>query len=119
MERVLRREEEQLHHAESQLKLAVKTRKEHGGPAARSPKKPSSKGCKGGKGGADGGDLSGVIVHEEQRGDRHAQLCSQGRHGGRLAQRGRDAVRSDGTVIPQDLGLHWALAKKKEDYLGK
>ncbi|AXI47292.1 sarcosine oxidase subunit alpha family protein [Sulfitobacter sp. SK012] len=26
---------------------------------------------------------------------------------------------SDGTVIPQDLGLHWALSKKKEDYLGK
>lgn len=26
---------------------------------------------------------------------------------------------TDGTVIPQDLGLHWALSKKKEDYLGK
>lgn len=26
---------------------------------------------------------------------------------------------SDGTVIPQDLGLHWALSKKKEDFLGK
>ena len=26
---------------------------------------------------------------------------------------------SDGTVIPQDLGLHWALSKKKDDYLGK
>lgn len=26
---------------------------------------------------------------------------------------------SDGTVIPQDLNLHWALSKKKEDYLGK
>tara|TARA_R110002049_G_scaffold10127_6_gene50542 strand:- start:11315 stop:14332 length:3018 start_codon:yes stop_codon:yes gene_type:complete len=26
---------------------------------------------------------------------------------------------SDGTVIPQDLGLHWAISKKKEDYLGK
>ena len=26
---------------------------------------------------------------------------------------------TDGTVIPQDLGLHWALSKKKEDYIGK
>ncbi|WP_107498592.1 sarcosine oxidase subunit alpha family protein [Thalassobius sp. I31.1] len=26
---------------------------------------------------------------------------------------------TDGTIIPQDLGLHWALSKKKEDYLGK
>ncbi len=26
---------------------------------------------------------------------------------------------TDGTVIPQDLGLHWALSKKKADYLGK
>ena len=26
---------------------------------------------------------------------------------------------TDGTVIPQDLGLHWALSKKKSDYLGK
>ena len=26
---------------------------------------------------------------------------------------------TDGTVIPQDLGLDWALSKKKEDYLGK
>ncbi len=26
---------------------------------------------------------------------------------------------SDGTIIPQDLGLHWAISKKKEDYLGK
>ncbi|WP_323784703.1 sarcosine oxidase subunit alpha family protein [Thalassovita sp.] len=26
---------------------------------------------------------------------------------------------SDGTVIPQDLGLNWAISKKKEDYLGK
>ncbi len=26
---------------------------------------------------------------------------------------------TDGTVIPQDLGLHWAISKKKEDYLGK
>ncbi|QUJ77276.1 sarcosine oxidase subunit alpha family protein [Sulfitobacter albidus] len=26
---------------------------------------------------------------------------------------------TDGTVIPQDLGLHWALSKRKEDYLGK
>lgn len=26
---------------------------------------------------------------------------------------------TDGTVIPQDLGLNWALSKKKEDYLGK
>ena len=26
---------------------------------------------------------------------------------------------TDGTVIPQDLGLDWAIAKKKEDYLGK
>jgi len=26
---------------------------------------------------------------------------------------------TDGTVIPQDLGLHWALSKKKEDFLGK
>jgi sarcosine oxidase subunit alpha len=26
---------------------------------------------------------------------------------------------TDGTVIPQDLGLHWALSKKKDDYLGK
>ncbi|MCF6231601.1 MAG: sarcosine oxidase subunit alpha family protein [Rhodobacteraceae bacterium] len=26
---------------------------------------------------------------------------------------------SDGTVIPQDLGLHWAISKKKDDYLGK
>jgi sarcosine oxidase subunit alpha len=26
---------------------------------------------------------------------------------------------SDGTVIPQDLGLHWAISKKKEDYIGK
>ncbi|MEI4486883.1 sarcosine oxidase subunit alpha family protein [Frigidibacter sp. MR17.14] len=26
---------------------------------------------------------------------------------------------SDGTVIPQDLGLSWAISKKKEDYLGK
>ncbi|UWR21346.1 sarcosine oxidase subunit alpha family protein [Sulfitobacter sp. S190] len=26
---------------------------------------------------------------------------------------------TDGTVIPQDLNLHWALSKKKEDYLGK
>ncbi|WP_425039411.1 sarcosine oxidase subunit alpha family protein [Primorskyibacter sp. S187A] len=26
---------------------------------------------------------------------------------------------TDGTVIPQDLGLQWALSKKKEDYMGK
>ena len=26
---------------------------------------------------------------------------------------------SDGTIIPQDLGLNWAISKKKEDYLGK
>ncbi|MBN9888416.1 sarcosine oxidase subunit alpha family protein [Salipiger abyssi] len=26
---------------------------------------------------------------------------------------------SDGTVIPQDLGLSWAISKKKEDFLGK
>jgi sarcosine oxidase subunit alpha len=26
---------------------------------------------------------------------------------------------TDGTVIPQDLNLHWALSKKKDDYLGK
>ncbi|MDG2405830.1 MAG: aminomethyltransferase family protein, partial [Paracoccaceae bacterium] len=26
---------------------------------------------------------------------------------------------TDGTVIPQDLGLNWALSKKKNDYLGK
>ena len=25
----------------------------------------------------------------------------------------------DGTVIPQDLGLNWAISKKKDDYLGK
>jgi len=26
---------------------------------------------------------------------------------------------TDGTVIPQDLGLDWAISKKKEEYLGK
>ncbi|NNF73266.1 MAG: sarcosine oxidase subunit alpha family protein [Rhodobacteraceae bacterium] len=26
---------------------------------------------------------------------------------------------TDGTVIPQDLGLHWAISKKKADFLGK
>jgi sarcosine oxidase, subunit alpha len=26
---------------------------------------------------------------------------------------------TDGTVIPQDLGLGWAISKKKPDYLGK
>ncbi|MGR3572525.1 sarcosine oxidase subunit alpha family protein [Brevirhabdus sp.] len=26
---------------------------------------------------------------------------------------------TDGTVIPQDLGLDWALSRKKDDYLGK
>ena len=26
---------------------------------------------------------------------------------------------TDGTVIPQDLGLSWAISKKKPDYLGK
>ena len=26
---------------------------------------------------------------------------------------------TDGTVIPQDLGLDWALSKKKNDYIGK
>ncbi|WP_375262270.1 sarcosine oxidase subunit alpha family protein [Palleronia sp.] len=26
---------------------------------------------------------------------------------------------SDGTVIPQDLGLNWAISKKKDDYIGK
>jgi len=26
---------------------------------------------------------------------------------------------SDGTVIPQDLGLNWAISKKKTDYMGK
>ena len=26
---------------------------------------------------------------------------------------------TDGTVTPQDLGLHWAVSKKKADYLGK
>ena len=26
---------------------------------------------------------------------------------------------TDGTVIPQDLGLDWAISKKKEDFLGK
>ncbi|MEP2641754.1 sarcosine oxidase subunit alpha family protein [Roseobacter sp.] len=26
---------------------------------------------------------------------------------------------TDGTVIPQDLGLHWAISKKKNDFLGK
>ncbi len=26
---------------------------------------------------------------------------------------------TDGTVTPQDLGLHWAVSRKKEDFLGK
>ncbi|MEM9270139.1 MAG: aminomethyltransferase family protein, partial [Pseudomonadota bacterium] len=26
---------------------------------------------------------------------------------------------TDGTVIPQDLGLHWAVSKKKTDFIGK
>ncbi|WP_322892691.1 MULTISPECIES: sarcosine oxidase subunit alpha family protein [unclassified Yoonia] len=26
---------------------------------------------------------------------------------------------TDGTVIPQDLNLHWALSRKKDDYLGR
>ncbi|RYH03333.1 sarcosine oxidase subunit alpha family protein [Salipiger sp. IMCC34102] len=26
---------------------------------------------------------------------------------------------TDGTIIPQDLGLHWAISKKKTDFLGK
>jgi sarcosine oxidase subunit alpha len=26
---------------------------------------------------------------------------------------------TDGTVIPQDLNLHWAISKKKDDFLGK
>ncbi|MDP5307507.1 sarcosine oxidase subunit alpha family protein [Paracoccus spongiarum] len=26
---------------------------------------------------------------------------------------------TDGTIIPQDLGLHWAISKKKPDYIGK
>ncbi|MEM7519934.1 MAG: sarcosine oxidase subunit alpha family protein [Pseudomonadota bacterium] len=26
---------------------------------------------------------------------------------------------TDGTVIPQDLGLHWAISKKKTDFIGK
>jgi sarcosine oxidase subunit alpha len=26
---------------------------------------------------------------------------------------------TDGTIIPQDLNLNWALSKKKDDYLGK
>ncbi|MEO0819867.1 MAG: glycine cleavage T C-terminal barrel domain-containing protein, partial [Pseudomonadota bacterium] len=26
---------------------------------------------------------------------------------------------TDGTVTPQDLGLHWAVSKKKEDFVGK
>ena len=26
---------------------------------------------------------------------------------------------TDGSVMPQDLGLHWAISKKKEDFLGK
>jgi sarcosine oxidase subunit alpha len=26
---------------------------------------------------------------------------------------------TDGTVIPQDLNLNWAISKKKEDFLGK
>jgi len=26
---------------------------------------------------------------------------------------------TDGTVIPQDLMMHWAISKKKEDYIGK
>ncbi len=26
---------------------------------------------------------------------------------------------TDGTVIPQDLGLHWAVSKKKDDFIGK
>ncbi|WP_296765067.1 sarcosine oxidase subunit alpha family protein [Sediminimonas sp.] len=26
---------------------------------------------------------------------------------------------TDGTVIPQDLGLNWAISKKKDDYIGK
>lgn len=26
---------------------------------------------------------------------------------------------TDGTVIPQDLGLSWAISKKKADYIGK
>ncbi|MEO1275758.1 MAG: aminomethyltransferase family protein, partial [Pseudomonadota bacterium] len=26
---------------------------------------------------------------------------------------------TDGTVTPQDLGLHWAVSKKKDDFLGK
>ncbi|WP_179379987.1 sarcosine oxidase subunit alpha family protein [Jannaschia marina] len=26
---------------------------------------------------------------------------------------------TDGTVVPQDLGLDWAISKKKDDYLGK
>ena len=28
-------------------------------------------------------------------------------------------MRSDGTVIPQDLGLDWAVSKKKDDFIGK
>ena len=26
---------------------------------------------------------------------------------------------TDGTIIPQDLGLDWAISKKKDDYIGK
>ncbi|WP_397544699.1 sarcosine oxidase subunit alpha family protein [Roseovarius salis] len=26
---------------------------------------------------------------------------------------------TDGTVIPQDLNMHWAISKKKDDYIGK
>jgi sarcosine oxidase subunit alpha len=26
---------------------------------------------------------------------------------------------TDGTVIPQDLNLHWAISKKKDDFIGK
>ncbi len=26
---------------------------------------------------------------------------------------------TDGTIIPQDLGLHWAISKKKTDFIGK
>jgi sarcosine oxidase subunit alpha len=26
---------------------------------------------------------------------------------------------TDGTVTPQDLGLHWAISKKKSDFIGK
>ncbi|SFP24123.1 sarcosine oxidase subunit alpha family protein [Tranquillimonas alkanivorans] len=79
------------------------------------------------------GELSFEVAVPASRGREFWDLClDAGREFG-IAPYGTEALHimraekgfimigdeTDGTVIPQDLGLDWAISKKKDDYIGK